>query len=131
VEQLGEKLTASQASSLLENLPRVGAVQVLTATLPGATPESLRATADKLKDRAADLVGVLAATGGEKTTLLAFCGKDALSAGIHCGKLVQAVAKTAGGSGGGRPDSAMGGITDSSRLEDALGAVAELVREQQ
>jgi len=131
VEQLSEKLTASQASSLLENLPRVGAVQVLTATLPGATPESLRATADKLKDRAADLVGVLAATGGEKTTLLAFCGKDALSAGIHCGKLVQAVAKTAGGSGGGRPDSAMGGITDSSRLEDALGAVAELVREQQ
>jgi len=130
VDALNEKLASMQLGDLTANLPQIGAVRVMTATLPGATPEALRSTADDLKARNSDIVGVLAATGEEKTTLLAFAGKDAVSAGIHCGKLVQAVAKAAGGSGGGRPDNAMGGIADASKLPLALEGVEGFVKEQ-
>jgi len=130
VDAMNEKITASQAGDLTKDLPRVGAVQVLTTTLPDATPEALRSTADKLKDKAPDIVGLMAATGGGKIALLAFAGKDAVKAGVNCGKLVRQAAQIAGGSGGGRPDNAMGGISDNAKLEQVMASFVDIVKKQ-
>ena len=57
------------------------------------------------------------------------CGKQAVKKGAHAGNLVRAVAKIAGGSGGGRPDSAMAGAKDLTKLDEALEAVSSIVNE--
>jgi len=130
LDALNEKLTAMRLGDIANALPKVGAVQVLATALPDATPEALRAAADKIKDKYSDIAGLIAGIGGEKITLLAFAGKDAVKAGVHSGKLVQAAAKAAGGSGGGRPDNAMGGIPGTEGLEKVLDAVPGIIKEQ-
>ena len=70
----------------------------------------------------------MAAVNGEKLTFCAACGKEALNKGAHAGNLVREVAKAAGGNGGGKPDFAMAGIRDTSKIDDALNAVPEIVK---
>ena len=72
---------------------------------------------------AADLAGIQ----GEKITLLAVCGKNAVARGIKAGQLVKEVSAICGGSGGGKPDSAMGGGKDPMKLDNALAVVDEFV----
>ena len=62
-----------------------------------------------------------------KVTLLAVCGKDAVARGIKAGDIIKAIAPICGGKGGGKPDSAMGGGTEPSKVDDALAAVDDFV----
>ena len=70
---------------------------------------------------------VLASVNDGKVTLLAVCGKDAVARGIKAGDIIKAIAPICGGKGGGKPDSAMGGGTEVSKVDDALAAVDDFV----
>ena len=63
---------------------------------------------------------MLAVNANGKLNFIAVAGKDAVAKGAHAGKLVGAVASVTGGKGGGRPDSAMAGGADHSKVNDAL-----------
>lgn len=126
-EELQDRLTGAQLEAV-ESMPKIGPVRFVSAALGGASADALKHAADKLKDKHPDIVGVIASFSSEKATLLAFAGKDAVKAGIHAGNLVREVAKAGGGSGGGRPDSAMGGLPDPTRLDDVLLAAPDIVR---
>ena len=76
---------------------------------------------------AADTVAVLSTVNGEKVTLLAVCGKNAIAHGIKAGDIIRSIAPIVGGKGGGKPDSAMGGGTDVLKVDDALAAVDDFV----
>ena len=67
---------------------------------------------------------------GEKITLLAVCGKDAIAKGVKAGDIIKAIAPIVGGKGGGKPDSAMGGGTNLLKVDDALAAVDDFVAEK-
>ena len=82
---------------------------------------------DLLRDKDASVVAVLAAVNGDKLTFLAACGKDAVAKGIKAGDLVKLVCTACGGSGGGKPDSAMGGGKDINKMDDALALVDDFV----
>jgi len=73
---------------------------------------------------------VLSAVNGEKITLLAVCGKDAIAKGVKAGDIIKAIAPIVGGKGGGKPDSAMGGGTNLLKVDDALAAVDDFVAEK-
>ena len=73
------------------------------------------------------VVAVLASVNGEKITFLAVCGKEAVARGIKAGDIVKQVSAIAGGSGGGKPDSAMGGGKDPLMLDNALAMVDNVV----
>ena len=75
----------------------------------------------------AAVVAVLSAVNGDKISFLAVCGKDAVKAGVKAGELVKLVCTTCGGSGGGKPDSAMGGGKDASKIDEALAKVEGFV----
>ncbi|MBQ5418455.1 MAG: hypothetical protein IIU25_05515, partial [Oscillospiraceae bacterium] len=66
----------------------------------------------------------IAADNGKSASILCVCGKDAVAKGAHAGKIVKEVAALTGGKGGGRPDSAMAGAGDVSKLAEALGKAA-------
>ena len=87
----------------------------------------LRQMGDTLRDKAPNVVAVLAAVNDDKITFQAICGKEAIAKGMKAGELVKQVCSACGGSGGGKPDSAMGGGKDITKLDDALALVDNYV----
>ena len=127
VEQYKAKEAAGAVDKLLSGAAQVGAVKVLTVNVPNADPGKLRQMGDVLRDKEPAVVAVLASVNGEKLTFLAVCGKEAVKAGVKAGEIVKHVCTVCGGSGGGKPDSAMGGGKDVSKVSEALAGVCDFV----
>jgi alanyl-tRNA synthetase len=127
VESLNAKLAAMRVESLFSSAKDVKGVQLITARFSGVEPAALRVMCDKVLERSQNCVAVIAGVNGEKINIAACAGKDAQAKGAHAGKIVRSVAAVAGGSGGGRPDSAMAGAKDVSKLDDALSAAEKIV----
>ncbi len=134
IARLNDRIAASQAKELLAQARPVGALQLITARFDDMAPDALRALCETAKGSADNIVCVLAAVQTAKGTVnfAASCAKGAVAAGAHAGNLVRAVAKAAGGSGGGKPDTAMAGGKDAAKtneaLEAAFGALADLIK---
>ena len=123
------KLASSRIDGLFQNAVEVDGVRIVTVYLNGTTPDTLRSMMDKLRDKEPNAVGALIGTDGSKTTLAVGVGKNALARGLKAGALVKQIAAIAGGNGGGKPDFAMAGIRDTSKIDDALNAVEGIVKE--
>ncbi len=123
------KLASSQIDGLFQNAVEVDGVRIVTVYLNGTTPDTLRSMMDKLRDKEPNAVGALIGTDGSKTPLAVGVGKNALARGLKAGALVKQIAAIAGGNGGGKPDFAMAGIRDTSKIDDALNAVEGIVKE--
>ena len=128
IESYKAKEAAGEVDRVLFGAHNVGGLKVLTATIPNADAGKLRQMGDTLRDKASDVVAVLSSVDGEKITFLAVCGKDAIAKGIKAGELVKLVCTTCGGSGGGKPDSAMGGGKDVTKVDNALAMVDDFVQ---
>ncbi|MBR5125154.1 MAG: alanine--tRNA ligase, partial [Oscillospiraceae bacterium] len=127
IEAYKAKEAAGAVDRMLSGAKAVGAAKVLTVNVPGADAGKLRQMGDVLRDKDASVVAVLASAAGEKVTFLAVCGKDAVKSGVKAGDIVKFVCGLCGGNGGGKPDSAMGGGKDASKMDEALNAVADFV----
>ena len=105
-------------------------VNVLAMKVDDVTPDMLRGLSDTMRDRAPNLVSVLAMiTEDGKINFAAACGKEAVQKGAHAGNILKQIAKITGGGGGGRPDSATAGGRDVSKLEQALEEVNNVVEQ--
>ncbi|MBP3674339.1 MAG: alanine--tRNA ligase, partial [Oscillospiraceae bacterium] len=127
IETYKAKEASGEVDRFLFGAHNVGGLKVLTVTVPNADPGKLRQMGDMLRDKDASVAAVLATVNGEKITFLAVCGKEAIAKGIKAGELVKMVCTTCGGSGGGKPDSAMGGGKDALKVDDALAKVDDFV----
>ena len=127
IESFKAKETAGETDRILFGAHAIGDVKVLTANVPNADPNKLRQMGDTLRDKAPNVVAVLSTVNGDKITFLAICGKEAIAKGLKAGELVKLVCTACGGSGGGKPDSAMGGGKDVSKIDDALAQVDNYV----
>ena len=127
VAKFRDKEAAGDAERFLLASKEVGGLKVLTATVPGADGNRLRQMGDFMRSREPKLVAVLAAVNDGKITFLASCGKEAVAMGVKAGDLIKQVSAIAGGSGGGKPDSAMGGGKDVLMLDNALAIVDNVV----
>ncbi|MBE6713698.1 MAG: alanine--tRNA ligase [Ruminococcaceae bacterium] len=120
IDSLNSKLASGKLDGILSGAKAVGAVKLAVCDLGATGVDGARSLCDQLRDKDSSLVAVLAIHDGEKLNFLATAGADAVKAGAHAGKLVGAVAQITGGKGGGRPDSAMSGGKDLSKLSEAL-----------
>ncbi len=127
LESLKAKEAAGETDRLMFGAHTVGELKVLTAAIPDADPGKLRQMGDLLKDKDPNVVAVLACVNGEKITFLCACGKNAVAQGVKAGDIVKQVSAIAGGSGGGKPDSAMGGGKDPLMVDNALAMVDNVV----
>ena len=123
------KLASAQGDELVAAAVDVNGIKVLAATLDGADARTLRDTLDKLKDKLKTAAIVLATVEGGKVQLAAGVTADTLGK-VKAGELVNFVAQQVGGKGGGKPDLAMAGGTDPSRLVAALASVRGWVAER-
>ena len=126
IEQFKAKESAGGADDMLKSAEDVNGLHVLTATVTEGDANSLRQLGDVLRDKDSAVVAVIALVG-EKLSLLAVCGKDAVAKGVKAGDIIKTIAPIVGGKGGGKPDSAMGGGSDKSKVADALAAVKPFV----
>jgi len=127
VEKMKDKLFSGEADRFLFSARSVAGLKVVTAGRGSADANDLRRMGDFLRDRDADIVAVLSAVNGEKISLLAVCGKNAVARGVRAGDIIREISPIVGGRGGGKPDSAMGGGTDVLKIDDALAAVDDFV----
>ncbi|MBU4423826.1 MAG: alanine--tRNA ligase, partial [Gammaproteobacteria bacterium] len=129
VAALKGKLASAQGDELLTQAVEVKGMKVLAVVLPGADAKTLRDTMDKLKDKLKTAAIVLAAVDGDKVQIAAGVTADSVGR-IKAGELVNFVAQQVGGKGGGKPDMAMAGGTDASKLPAALASVTGWVTQQ-
>jgi alanyl-tRNA synthetase len=122
ITALKGKLASSQGDELMAQAVDVKGIKVLAARLEGADAKTLRDTLDKLKDKLKTAAIVLAAVDGDKVQLAAGVTADSVGK-VKAGELVNFVAQQVGGKGGGKPDMAMAGGTDASKLGAALASV--------
>ena len=89
--------------------------------------DAVRSIGDKIKDKDENAVAVFAIHTADKLNFIAVCGKGAVANGAHAGKILGEVSAVTGGKGGGRPDSAMSGGKDISKITEALALVEKLL----
>jgi len=92
--------------------------------------ETLRETADNLRDKLRSGVVVLANIADDKVNFVVTATKDVIDKGIHSGNIVKEVSKIAGGKGGGRPNMAQAGANDVTKVDEALISASDVVKGQ-
>ncbi len=127
IEAYKARESAGEVERFMFGAHDVCGLKVLTATVPNADAGKLRQMGDAMRDKSESVVAVLSTVNDGKITFLAVCGKEAVAKGIKAGDLVKMVCATCGGSGGGKPDSAMGGGKDVLKLDNALAQVDDFV----
>ena len=129
MDAMKDQVLSGEARQFMFSAKDVAGLKVLTALRSGIEVPDLRKLGDMLRDRDPKIVAVLATVNEDKISILAVCGKEAVERGIKAGLLVKQVCGICGGSGGGKPDSAMGGGKDAMKLDDALATVDDFVLE--
>ncbi len=130
IELLRSEISQLKTGDLMGSAVDVNGISLVITTVEGVNPGELRSMCDKVKENA-NAVAVICGINAEKTgaNFACACGSDAVAKGAHAGNIVKAVSKLAGGSGGGRPDSAMAGTKDISNVSSAMNAVCDIVKD--
>ena len=130
IEQLEAKIAMGKLDDILKNKTVIGSAEVIAAAVENSGADEIRSIAEKVKSENENAVVLLIAKSAEKITLCAAAGKSAIAAGIKAGEIVSGAAKLLGGNGGGRPDIAMAGGKDASKVDEALAFAVEFVKEK-
>ena len=128
IQKLNVELSKLKSADAFSKPVKIGDIELYVGRVDGTTPDALRKMGDELKEKSANTVGIIAGVLGDKASIVAVSAKDAVAMGVKAGDLVREVAKLAGGGGGGRPDSAMAGAKDITKLDDALSKAADIVK---
>ncbi len=127
IEELNNKLSMGMVSEITASEKKIGEISVFTGILEGANADMLRNTCDKVTDRFENSVVVLAGKNDGKGTFAVSCTKQAVKCGVKAGLVAKEVAKLTGGNGGGKPEMAMAGAKDISKIEEAIAKAYSIV----
>ena len=128
LDALKAQMAAAKVDGLFDKATDVDGVRIISAYLTGTGADTLREMIDKVRDKAPNAVTVLVGSDGNKTMMAVGVSANAKARGLKAGVLVKKIAAIAGGNGGGKPDFAMAGIRDTSKIDEALNAVPEIVK---
>ncbi|WP_297129976.1 alanine--tRNA ligase [uncultured Eubacterium sp.] len=128
IQNLNAEMTKLKSADMFSSAVDVDGLELYIAKVEGTTPDALRSMGDDVKTKGDNVVAVLAGVNGDKANFVAVCGKGAIAKGVKAGDLVKEVAKIANGGGGGRPDSAMAGAKDITKVDEALSKAEEIVK---
>ncbi len=126
IEQLNQKLANSQLADLFTGAEELNGIKIVSAKLADVKPDTLRKLGDQIRDREEHVIALLAGVSGNGGNFYCVCSKSAVAKGAHAGRIIQQAAAATGGKGGGRPDSAMGGIGDAAKVGAALSSLKEI-----
>ena len=129
LEEIKAQVAASKVTSLFDNAEEISGVKIASAYFTGTTGDTLRGMCDTVRDKAVKpAVAVLVGKAEDKITMAVTVTKQAQEKGLKAGALVKEIAAIAGGKGGGKPDFAMAGLKDETKIDEALAAVGAIVK---
>lgn len=128
LESLNQQMANAKTAALFDNAKVVDGIKLVSARMDGTAPDALRKLGDSVKDKDEAIIALFAAVNGEKGTFYCVCTKDAVAKGGNAGKIVREVSAVTGGKGGGKPDGAMAGAGDISKVDEALAKFEEIVK---
>ena len=129
LDDMKAKIAASKVTSLFDDAEEVGGVKIASAYFTGTSGDTLRGMCDSIRDKAVNpVVAVLVGKAEDKITMAVTVNKLAQEKGLKAGVLVKELSAIAGGKGGGKPDFAMAGLKDETKIDEALAAVSAIVK---
>ena len=129
LEEMKAKIAASKVDSLFDNAEEADGVKIASAYFTGTTGDTLRGMCDSIRDKAVNpVVAVLVGKAEDKITMAVTVNKLAQEKGLKAGVLVKELSAIAGGKGGGKPDFAMAGLKDETKIDEALASVSAIVK---
>ena len=130
IAELEQKMVAYQMDSLIDEAVVIGGVKVLAEKFEGIEGDMLKTMCARVTDKSQSSAVLLASVNGGKLTFACAIGKEAIAKGIKAGDLVKAAAQLTGGNGGGKPDMAMAGGKDASKVDESLAAFVNTIKEK-
>ncbi len=131
LESLRGKAMLNEMDTLLNNILEVDGVRLLAVRVQAFDPKVLLDLGDLLKEKMGSGVIVLGSVIAGKVGLASFVTGDLIRReSLNAGAIIQEVARLVDGRGGGRPDMAQAGGKEPARLDEALGAVPQILRRQ-
>ena len=129
LEEMKARIAASKVDSLFDNAEEADGVKIASAYFTGTTGDTLRGMCDSIRDKAVNpVVAVLVGKAEDKITMAVTVNKLAQEKGLKAGVLVKELSAIAGGKGGGKPDFAMAGLKDETKIDEALASVSAIVK---
>ena len=127
--ELSAAIAEIRSKSLLDRTVDVKGVKLITAMFNPMKPDEIRLLAEAIRDKNPEIVCVIAGVNGKSANICVTAGKEAVAKGVLAGKAVGKIAAVTGGRGGGRPDSAMAGVGDIFKIDEALAAAPDIIGE--
>ena len=124
VEKIQSEDLGASIQDLLEDSIEIEGYRLITTTFEGMDSKGLREVADRLRNQSTNSVIVLISVSEDKAPTIVACSKEV---DIDAREIMKHLINQLGGSGGGRPDFAQGGIENIDGLEIALTSVADLI----
>ncbi|HEM4445834.1 alanine--tRNA ligase [Streptococcus suis] len=118
---LKEKAAAAAAGDVFKEVKDANGIRYIASQVQVSDAGALRTFADNWKQKDYSDVLVLVAAIGDKVNVLV----ASKSSDVHAGNLIKVLAPIVAGRGGGKPDMAMAGGSDSSAIQTLLNSVAE------
>jgi alanyl-tRNA synthetase len=122
-DSLKKKMADSMFADMVKNCREVNGVKVMANMMDSVGSDMYDKFSDGVKNLSEPFILVMAGTADEKPKFLCACSKAAIAKGAHAGKIVKEVAAVTCGKGGGRPESAMAGIGDKNKIDEAINAL--------
>ncbi|MCD8327759.1 MAG: alanine--tRNA ligase [Ruminococcus sp.] len=130
IQVLNDKLALGEIKELMNQCERVNGVRVIATYMANSNGEVLRKIGDQIKSINEPVAAILFGRASEsKGVLYCACTKEAIALGAHAGNILKKVSALTGGKGGGKPDSAMGGVGDIYKIDEALSQANAIVGE--
>jgi len=127
-QALEREMALKEVPELLQRAVQIDGVNLLSVRIKPSQPEILRELADALRDGLASAVIVLGTAYQDKPYFVVTVSADLISRGYQAGQIIRQVAAITGGGGGGKPGLAQGGGKELERLDEALAAVAGIIK---
>ncbi len=133
LESLKSKASSGIVDELVgkaEEIKNIAGSKILVEKVEDKNMNELRELGDKLKDKLKSTVIVLIGEQDGKVSIVCMATSDLVKKGVHSGNIVKEIAKVVDGRGGGRPNMAQAGGSDTSKIGDALKIAKEVIGNQ-
>jgi len=125
---LRQKIARKNMQKKEEETRKIKNISVFTKIVEGLNNAELREMADEFKQKIKSGVVILGTTSGNKASLVVALTKDLLSK-IRADEIIRRLAPFIGGGGGGRPDFAQAGGSQTEGLSKALDKSYSIIEE--